>query len=71
MECKRRECRTKECKIKPTLNVKITLDVNCLCQQNQEQCPAQHYLYFVGTFKKWDHFCLNGHIYKDQKIILI
>ena len=52
MECKRRECRTKECKIKPTLNVKITLDVNCLCQQNQEQCPAQYYLYFVRTFKK-------------------
>ena len=27
--------------IKPTLNVKITLNVNCYCHENQELCPAQ------------------------------
>ena len=31
--------------IKPTLNVKITLNVNCKCQGNKEKCPAQHCLF--------------------------
>ena len=26
--------------LKPTLNVKVTLNKNCQCQQIQEKCPA-------------------------------
>ena len=56
---------------KLTLNVKVTLNINCECQQSQEKCPADHYLYFEHAFRKWDCFCLNVRIFKDQKIMFI
>ena len=45
--------------VKPTLYVKVTLNVtltNSYCQQNLEKRPAQYYFYFERTFKKWDYF---------------
>ena len=42
--------------IKPTSNVKRTLIINYYCLENQEKCPAQYYLYFERTFRKWVYF---------------
>ena len=36
----------KRMEIASILNVKITLNINCYCHQNQEKCPAQKDLYF-------------------------
>lgn len=43
----------KRMQVKSTLNITVTLNANCSCQQNQEKRPTQHYLYFESTFKKW------------------
>ena len=57
--------------IKPTLNIKITLNVTCQCQQNQEKCPAQHYLYFEHIFREMGLFLSECAFFKDQKITFI
>ena len=37
------------------------------CQQNQEKCPAKHFLYIECIFRKFANFCLNGLIFKNQE----
>ena len=48
--------------IKPTLNVKIALNFTA----NASKCPAQHYLYFERSFRKWDYIYLNGLIFNKN-----
>ena len=49
--------------IKLTVNAKITLNINCSCQDNQEKCPPYRQPYFQCSFRKWDYFCMNGVIF--------
>ena len=59
-------------KTKPTLNVKITSNLNYQCHENQERekYTARQYLYAEhNIFRKWDHFCLKRFIFYDKKVM--
>ena len=59
---------SKRIHIKLTLNVKITLNINCYYQQNEEKCTPQHYHYSERTFRKWHYFCLNGLFLRSKNV---
>ena len=44
---------SKRMQIKPTANVKIMLNINGKCQQNQEKCPGKHYLILKVISEYW------------------
>ena len=77
MECKRKECKTKVCKqIIPTLNVKISLNVNCYTASKLSVFGFFQVRIFPYSVEMWEntdhygHFSPRPYVSKSKKKVL-